>query len=311
VATAEELGDLQPGGWNDGDWEGLLLSIRHRRCTPFLGAGACAGTLPLGQEIAARWAHEYDYPFEDRTNLVRVAQYVADHRGPRVPKFKIIDMLSECGMPDFRDSYQIHRVVADLPLPVYITTNYDDFMREAFKYSVPVRPVRRETCNWHMAHRRFATPATDALNATTDNPVIFHLHGTLDDVESMVLTEDDYLDFLMSISEIQDLIPPRIERAFVDSTLLFLGYSLEDMNFKVLFRKLVSYIQRNSSASHVAVQLAPRQDETTQEQVARARRQQRYLERHLDLQKVKVYWGTCMEFAAELRRRWETFGHAR
>lgn len=311
MSTAEALNDLQPNGWDDGDWEGLLLAIRHKRCTPFLGAGACAGTLPLGSDIAEDWAKEYDYPFEDRTNLVRVAQFVADHRGPSVPKFKIIDRLNGCGRPDFADRNQIHRVVADLPLPVYVTTNYDDFMREAFRYSQPPRQIRREVCKWHMARRRFRPQSDETLSATVENPVVFHLHGTLDEVESMVLTEDDYLDFLMSISEVHDLIPPRIEHAFVDSTLLFLGYSLEDMNFKVLFRRLVSYIQLNSSASHVAVQLAPRRNETTEAQLARARRQQRYLERHLDLQKVKVYWGTCAEFASELRRRWEGFSGVR
>ncbi|HYK04142.1 MAG TPA: SIR2 family protein [Thermoanaerobaculia bacterium] len=311
MSSAVALSDLQADGWSDGDWEGLLLSIKFKQCTPFLGAGACAGLLPLGRDIAQKWADDYDYPFEDRTSLVRVAQYVADHRGPRVPKFKMAEALTGCKRPDFSDPFQIHRAVADLPLPVYITTNYDDFMMEAFKHSVPGRTARREVCRWHTARRRFAPQPVETLNATVDAPVVFHLHGVLDEVDSMVLTEDDYLDFLMAISELPDLIPPRIERAFVDSTLLFLGYSLEDMNFKVLFRRLVSYIQRNSSASHVAVQLAPYQNETTAEQLARARRQQSYLERHLDLQKVKVYWGTCAQFAAELRRRWEIFNHGR
>ena len=42
----------QPSGWNDADWEALIRAIRATQCTPFLGAGACAGVLPLGGDIA-------------------------------------------------------------------------------------------------------------------------------------------------------------------------------------------------------------------------------------------------------------------
>ena len=44
-----------------------------------------------------------------------------------------------------------------------------------------------------------------------DNPVVFHLHGHLGLAESLVLTEDDYLDFLVSISRNDDLIPPEFK----------------------------------------------------------------------------------------------------
>ncbi|HEU0013680.1 MAG TPA: SIR2 family protein [Longimicrobium sp.] len=307
-------------GWTEADWEGLLYAIRHKQCTPFLGAGACAGVLPLGRDIARRWAREYHYPFPDDENLIRVAQYVAVQAGPMTPKFKIIDEFAGRGPPDFGDENEPHRVVADLNLPVYITTNYDDFMVRAIQSSTSLREPsgavirkapRRDHCRWYLARRREAAQTDAAQEPSTREPLVFHLHGCLDRRESMVLTEDDYLDFLMNISEAQDLIPPRIEQAFADSALLFMGYSLEDLNFKVLFRKLAAYMQRNRGARHVSVQLAPRPGETADEQLERAEKQKQYLERHFDLQKVKVYWGTCQDFAADLRTRWERFNHAR
>ena len=33
--------------------------------------------------------------------------------------------------PDFRAPSEPHAVLADLPLPIYMTTNYDDFMVKA------------------------------------------------------------------------------------------------------------------------------------------------------------------------------------
>ncbi len=56
MTKADELNELQPDGWDEGDWEGLLYAIKFKQCTPFLGAGACAGVLPLGGEIAREWA---------------------------------------------------------------------------------------------------------------------------------------------------------------------------------------------------------------------------------------------------------------
>ncbi len=126
------------------------------------------------------------------------------------------------------------------------------------------------------------------------------MHGYVGDASSMVLTEDDYLDFLVNISEEQKLIPPRIEDAFSTSALLFLGYSLEDMNFKVLFRKLVGYMQISQIQRHVSVQLAPKAEKPDQEEIDRAENQREYMERHLGLSHVKIYWGDCHDFTQDL-----------
>jgi SIR2-like domain len=322
MTNAQVLNEEQPGGMTHGDWQGLLYAIRHKECTPFLGAGACAGVLPLGNGIARAWAEEYEYPFPDDWNLVRVAQYVAViTRHERTPKFRIIEEFKNRVMPNFANPNEPHMAVSGLRLPVYITTNYDDFMFQAILYD-EARRVRRDpdykprrprqaVCKWHLARQR-KPPSMDLdFEPTEEEPVIFHLHGQLDDAGSMVVTEDDYLDFLMNISETQDLIPPRIQGSFGGSAFIFLGYSLEDMNFKVLFRKLAPYMHGNVGVRHVSVQLAPREDQSIPAQVEQAKRQREYLETHFDLQNVKIYWGTCEQFAAELLRRREVFNRDR
>lgn len=157
MTDPQTLNASQPYGWNEDDWEGLLLSIRQKECTPFLGAGACAGVLPLAGETAVEWADEYDYPFQDTHNLVRVAQYVSIKGLANTPKRKIRDKFSG-KLPDFNNPNEPHRVVADLDLPVYITTNYDDFMMKALERDFPKRRPRREVCQWHMARRHHRKP---------------------------------------------------------------------------------------------------------------------------------------------------------
>jgi hypothetical protein len=39
-------------------WEVLLKRIKVGKCTSFLGAGACYGTLPLGSDIAKEWSEK-------------------------------------------------------------------------------------------------------------------------------------------------------------------------------------------------------------------------------------------------------------
>ena len=58
------------------DWRHLISQIKNKRCTPFIGAGACFPWLPLGSKIAIDWAQQYDYPLEDNGQLDKVAQFV-------------------------------------------------------------------------------------------------------------------------------------------------------------------------------------------------------------------------------------------
>jgi hypothetical protein len=296
-------------GWDDEDWDRLLLKVDHNLCTPFLGAGASAGVLPTGKAMARSLALAHKYPFPDADNLTRVAQFVAVKAGdPDVPKLKVVEQMKGKGPPNFAAEDEIHRAVADLNLPLYLTTNYDDFMTKALMRDAPPRVPRREVCYWHLIRRDESLPEIEPLAPTPEAPVVYHLHGWLSDPDSMVLTEDDYLDFLICISEEeQKLLPPQIQRAVARTSLLFLGYSLEDMNFKVLFRKFAAYKRMGSGGQHFSVQLAPKPGEETpsEEEKERVARQLQYLSRYYGSIDVKVYWGTCQHFALSLRKRWQ------
>ena len=39
------------------------------------------------------------------------------------------------------------------------------------------------------------------------NPLVYHFHGHVNELNSMVVTEDDYLDFLANLAEDKKLIP--------------------------------------------------------------------------------------------------------
>ena len=96
---------------------------------------------------------------------------------------------------------------------------------------------------------------TPGFVPTPASPVVFHLHGRLSVPESLVLTEDDYLDFLVTVSRDQKLLPHQIKRAMAGASLLFIGYRLADWNFRVLHRGLVMAGEPSLRRLSVTVQL--------------------------------------------------------
>jgi len=309
---ADDGPDLPYEPWSESDWKKLLLAIEQKRCTPFLGAGASRPTLPSGAELAQYLARELDYPFPDPMNLARVAQYGAFREGSLHVKGLLKKKFDACGTPDFARRDEPHAMVADLELPLYLTTNYDDFLTAAIQRRVQGREVDRRLCRWNRDEVSESELDPPLLPPSAARPLVFHLHGHVSELDSLVLTEDDYLDFLVRLTENESaaelpeemLIPPRVRESFRNSTLLFLGYSLEDTNFRVLFRTFANYLHKAEGPRHVAVQLRrppPADDQGRRELDAYIR----YLQESFKAQKVRLFWGSCADFSRELRERWE------
>jgi hypothetical protein len=296
---------------SDDDWSNLIDLIDEKACTPFIGAGAASAVLPLGGSLAKEWADHHQYPLNDDFSLTRVTQYLAiERRDLTFPK-RAMQKRIEGRQPDFSDPNEPHMVLADLELPFYITTNYDSFMSDALTRSLERRhgagtahKPRRQICRW------YETPAAGRRRTelesepTPDNPLVFHLHGHYETPESLVLTEDDYLNFLVRLSEpSRDLLPQVITRALSQSAILFIGYSLADWTFRVLFRSLSSAAPASFRYPCIAVQLPP--EDAKKRRQAKA---QEYLKRYFGRVvsgEVMVHFQDVHEFTAELRERWE------
>jgi hypothetical protein len=290
---------------DEGDWKVLLDRVKQGQCTPFLGAGVNYGILPLGGEIAHDWAAEHGFPLRSSDDLSSVAQFVAVKYDAMYPKDRILDRLRAAKRPDFKkpdERLECLGALAELPLPVYLTTNYDDLMVQALRHTNPPKNPRREICRWHRDLRKGAPRGAELYNPDYANPVVFHLHGSDEYRNSLVLTEDDYLDFLVNISRNQKLLPPRIQQALTQASLLFIGYRLRDINFRVIYRGLVQSMDGSQRSLGVTVQVKPPDDHVGDPADA-----EKFLTDYFDEMKVRVYWGTATEFAKELRDRWRNY----
>lgn len=314
-------------------WSTLLENIADGWCTPFLGPGVTVGLLPGPVEVARQLAAEYSYPFPTTQSLPRVAQFVGTLDNRRLRQ-KIVSCLvagfkgrmglevdpadRRRGLAEIIESSdwstrsqelfegEIHHQLADLNLPLYVTTNFDSFMGLALR--AQGRTARRETIAWReMASLEASRPHYDLEPPpSAEEPVVLHLFGTDDDPLSMVLTEDDYLDYLARISrDYEYLLPTSVNEALASTTLLFLGYRLEDLDLKVILRGLLANLDLERwGMLHVAVQI-----ESSVADRAKLEEVTRYFQKYFANSKIDVYWGNVRQFVADLHARWQECGY--
>lgn len=323
------------------DWKTLVKRINRGKVTPFISNIVSSEQIfGKNQNIVEAWADEIDYPLEDRSNLTRVAQFnIINSRDTISAKEVYLDFLKERlldstrenagGQPqDFLDTVEEEldeltfsrlamrlgytkfedepenplRILAELPLPVYVTTSYYQFLEEALKAAN--KDPRTEICYWHEVLQD-SVPSVFAddpnYKPTENEPLVYHLHGLDAYPASLVLSEDDYLDFLVRISQDPKAIHPRIGQAMTDSSLLLLGYNLRGWDFRVLCRGLIKVKRSALRRLNIAIQLSPDQNEN----VENIQDVQGYLERYFRELDFDIYWGDPQSFLQELWQQLE------
>ena len=294
---------------DEADWDRLIAQLSRGDCTPFLGAGACDGTLPAAAEMSSHWAALSSYPFPDHYDLPRVMQYISIADGDAIfVKEKVCEDLSAKGSPPFSLSTEPHSLLANFPIRVFITTNYDDFLSKALR--IVGKAPNQVTCPWYLPINTDLTRVFSRIPVTRpmpEEPLVFHLHGNLNTPRSLVLTEGDYLEFLVNIAlsrtgEGTQLIPSIVLSALTDYPLLFIGYSLQDWTFRVLFHGLLRAQSDVLRRRSISVQLLPPVNISIEQAERRARE---YITRYLEGWRISIFWGTAAKFCTELRDRME------
>jgi hypothetical protein len=322
-ARGEMLGDRNPRIF----WTGLVKYIQTGKCTPIIGPRARVQWLPDPTDIARAWAAEYGYPFSDKTNPNSIAQYMAISQGEDFPRYELLEALQKAferrvpeslhpgrqyqGMNELVKAvgwqpltagspHDVHAVLASLNLPLYLTTNVDNFMTEALE-AQGKHPVR-EICRWNEALDGLPSIFDDDPNytPTPEAPLVYHLFGNEQEVASMVLTEDAHLEFTTNIAADMKRIHPCIWAALANSSLMFLGYRLNDWDFRVLLRGLIAPQQQRRRFKHVGVQLEP--DDVRDDDLPAVHE---FMRSYFEGNEINVYVGTILQFIAELREYWE------
>lgn len=322
-ARGEMLGDRNPRIF----WSGLVKYIQTGKCTPIIGPRARIQWLPDPTALARAWAAEYGYPFSDKSNPCSLAQYMAISQGEDFPRYEMLEAVKkafESKVPAplreglrYRDLTElvqavgwqaltadspndIHKVLANLNLPLYVTTNADNFMTAALA-AQGKQPVR-EICRWNDDLEGLPSIFDKDPNytPTPERPLVYHLFGNEEEIASIVLTEDAHFAFMVNIAANMQRIHPCIWAALANSSLMFLGYRLNDWGFRVLMRGLIAPMQQRRKFKHVGVQLEP--DDVSAENLSTVHD---FLRDYFQGNELNVYAGSPQQFIAELREYWE------
>jgi len=309
-------------------WESLKGFILEQNCTPFIGPGLAEEWLGSPNDLAKRWAGKYHFPFmqQEQDSMPRVAQYIVRRDGPVAlrqafraaireeimgnygaalppeltqesawPPDKILKALevvaTQCWAANANDA---HRLLARLRLPLYITANPGNLLKQAL-VAAGAQPQER-LCPWWSDR----LPESDWRfddEPTPEKPLIYYFFGHLAMPESLVLSEDDYLDFLLGVARNKTLIPAVVRARLTNTALLFLGFGLDDWSLRVLFRLLQAQEgkEQMKGYSHIAAQFEP--DDS---RLLDPRRARRYLEQYFMRENISIYWGRPAEFLRTL-----------
>jgi hypothetical protein len=305
-------------------WPTFLQSIKTQYCTPIVGPRLSENFLVsrarAARGIAARWQVPVSPP--NQFDITRVSQYLAVNQDERFPRIALTDFLAEligesgtlgagtdpqAGVNHLiselgRQARQVdpddpYCLLAHLPFPVYFTTSWTNLLEDALKEAG--REARVRSFEWKKLRRETKPVALSAKDVA--NPVVYRLFGSFDDIDSIVLTEDDYFQYLTNWALSRRALSGVLNK-LTNANLMLLGFGLDDWDFRVLFRSIraMEGADQLERLAHVAVQLNP-ESETLDPEVA-----QQYLEDYLG-QKFSIHWGTSAEFLKDLSAKWQDY----
>jgi hypothetical protein len=303
----------------------LLPWIRMGRFVPVIGPGVNRGLLLSNAEVTKLWAGEYgytavNYPMDNRNDLPRVARYLEVNTGARYPHITLLellkrDLLEREKLADRESLAQLalseviarvasrhfmedkdspHLILAGLPISTYLTTNFDNLMTAALDFAG--RRYNRQVCRLQDDQ---AGPNYLELQGRREEPLVFHLFGDDESPESMVLTEDDHLDFLRLVTKDRWRIPDGLRETLTVSMLLFLGYNVRDLDFRVLLKGVVEQLPQRNLKRWAVIQIEP--DENVQQQLLNFQALQTYLDKDCTNLEVIPLWLSVREFLMKLR----------
>jgi hypothetical protein len=229
--------------------EDIAGHIKDGKCVLFLGAGvhapAPAGSKwnypaqiappfggDLSEKLAAESGYSATYSKASPRELPRVAMYYELKEGNN--KEALVNRVRR-EVEDGKTPSPILQALGELNFPLVVTTNYDTFFERSLPRSKDLQVrIYEKTPNAE-------APTPDFNSLSQERPGLLKIHGDFNHPESVVITDEDYIDFVLRMSE------PRLKfHPFPLTALyliqkcptLFLGYSLLDYNIRLFLKTL-------------------------------------------------------------------------
>jgi hypothetical protein len=226
----------------------IVSAVKEGKCILFLGAMASAPSPfgspfqydkgpPGGQKLSELLATQCGYEESDKWNLPRVSLYFSTRENKN--RNSLIKAIAEVVASTKLETSPAMHMLAALPFPIVVTTNYDHLFDNALRAAKTRDEVQKDPIVRIYDPERKGHPETVPLDPSEHQPVLLKLHGDIDLPRSIVVTEEDYITFIQRMSDLhRHPIHQNIRVRMIKWPILFIGYSLKDYNLRLLFRSL-------------------------------------------------------------------------
>lgn len=201
----------------------LRESYKQGNVILFVGAGVSIGLgIPSWDDLISKIAEELDYDPEIYSTFgenLALAEYYRIKHGNLGKLRSWMDVNWHASDIKIEKS-KIHEIITNSNFPLIYTTNYDRWIENAFTYYE--KPFHK------IVNIGDFTKAVDGISE------IIKFHGDFEDDSSIVLDETSYFKRL----EFETPLDIKLRSDVLGKTVLFIGYSLSDINIRLLFYKL-------------------------------------------------------------------------
>lgn len=183
----------------------------------------------LAEKLSNVCHYKKKFPNELCLDLQRVSLFFEESLG----RNELVDSLTK-HLKDGKKPSPALMMLARLPFKIFVTTNYDLLLDDALTEckKKPKRIVYNPASNIR---------TNDVIqDPTTQQPLLFKMHGDLAQRDSIVITDEDYITFVQRMSDKDMLhpVPQTVRYRMQRWPILFVGYSLRDYNLRLIFRTL-------------------------------------------------------------------------
>jgi SIR2-like protein len=207
----------------------LVDALREGRAAVFVGAGASmAAGLPSWDELVSVLARNLginapSLPYS-ADFLLKVPQYYVNQSDSRRDLMRILERLIEDGKTKFRKTKPklhrpIHHYLAQLPVKMFYTTNFDKFLEEELHQ----QGIEHVVIDSEKMARQF----TDRRRCQ-----VRKIHGSIPgDWDDLVLTRSDF----SNLPSTRPILYQALGDDLISHAFIFVGYSLRDPDFSSVY----------------------------------------------------------------------------
>jgi hypothetical protein len=203
--------------------DNIKRSIKQQNTILFVGSGISATLgLPSWSQLIDHIASDLGYDgqlFKQYGDNLTLAEYYIIQKGHIGELRSWMDQNWSIDSNTIKESL-IYKSIVTLNCPLIYTTNYDHCLETAFDV-------------WGKKYKRIVS-VEDFVSIPQQTTQIIKLHGDLIRDDSIVLTESSYFDRLNFDSPL-DI---KLRSDMLGKSILFIGYSLSDINIRILLYKL-------------------------------------------------------------------------